>query len=117
MPNVDAFTSLLVILIALLILFFLSRRAPQQQPSREQQFRSTFTRPEFSTDHHNLWNELTRREKDVARLAAQGYSNAEIAAELGIRYKTVDAHLQRIYQKLKVRSRTQLAHDFRDLVD
>ncbi len=64
-----------------------------------------------------LWHRLTSREKQVARLAARGLSNAEIAATLGIRARTVDAHLQSIYGKLQVRSRTQLAHRFRDLVD
>ncbi len=64
-----------------------------------------------------LWQRLTTRERQVARLAARGLSNAEIGAELGIRARTVDAHLQSIYGKLRVRSRAQLGHRFRDLVD
>jgi DNA-binding NarL/FixJ family response regulator len=73
--------------------------------------------PSNSAEASSLWQRLTSREKQVARLAARGLSNAEIGAELGIRARTVDAHLQSIYGKLQVRSRTQLGHRFRDLVD
>jgi DNA-binding NarL/FixJ family response regulator len=73
--------------------------------------------PPSDSAEASLWQRLTTREKQVARLAARGLSNAEIGAELGIRARTVDAHLQSIYGKLQIRSRTQLAHRFRDLVD
>jgi len=52
---------------------------------------------------------LTRSEERVARLAAEGRRNTEIAHELGIGVKTVEAHLARAYRKLGVRSRTELA--------
>jgi DNA-binding CsgD family transcriptional regulator len=52
---------------------------------------------------------LTDREAEVARLVAGGASNAGIAAALTISEATVKAHLTRIYVKLGVRSRTQLA--------
>ena len=51
-------------------------------------------------------DQLTRREKQVLRLAAQGYCNAEIARELAITRRTVEFHLDNIYTKLHVRSRT-----------
>jgi DNA-binding NarL/FixJ family response regulator len=53
--------------------------------------------------------ELTERERDVADLVARGYSNKRIAATLYLSEKTVANTLTRIYAKLGVRSRTQLA--------
>ena len=54
-------------------------------------------------------DELTPAEQRVANLAAQGLSNKEIAASLVVSAKTVEAHLGRIYRKLDIRSRTELA--------
>jgi DNA-binding CsgD family transcriptional regulator len=53
--------------------------------------------------------ELTETEERVASLAAQGRSNKEIASELYMSVHTVEAHLSRIYRKLGVRSRAELA--------
>jgi ATP/maltotriose-dependent transcriptional regulator MalT len=53
--------------------------------------------------------ELTPTELQVARLVAEGRSNKEVAAALVVSPRTVEDHLSRIYQKLGVRSRTQLA--------
>jgi DNA-binding CsgD family transcriptional regulator len=52
---------------------------------------------------------LTAREAEVARLVAGGLSNGRIAVALGMSEATVKAHLTRVYAKLGVRSRTQLA--------
>ena len=52
---------------------------------------------------------LTPAERRVARLAAAGHSNKEIAQVLVVTVSTVEAHLSRSYAKLGVRSRTQLA--------
>jgi len=54
-------------------------------------------------------HELTPTEARVAELAAQGLRNAEIAAQLYVTPKTVEATLSRVYRKLGVRSRTELA--------
>jgi DNA-binding CsgD family transcriptional regulator len=54
-------------------------------------------------------HELTPTEERVAELAAQGLRNAEIAAQLYVTPKTVEATLSRVYRKLGVRSRTELA--------
>lgn len=51
---------------------------------------------------------LTARERDVARLAADGDSNAEIARRLGISVRTAETHLQRAYAKLGVHDRGEL---------
>lgn len=52
---------------------------------------------------------LTSRELDVVRLVVEGRSNDEIAAGLGITSKTVETHLRRIFERLGVVSRTELA--------
>ncbi|WP_433665940.1 response regulator transcription factor [Nocardia sp. CA-136227] len=51
---------------------------------------------------------LTRRERVIVALAAQGMSNRDIAARLFISIRTVENHLQRSYCKLGVHSRREL---------
>ena len=52
---------------------------------------------------------LTATERRVAELVAEGHPNKEIAATLFVTVKTVEATLTRVYAKLGVRSRTELA--------
>lgn len=52
---------------------------------------------------------LTPQERMVARLAAEGHTNREVAEELYISVKTVEHHLSRVYVKLGVQGRVQMA--------
>ncbi len=52
---------------------------------------------------------LTKREREVAELAARDLASREIAEKLFVSVRTVENHLQRAYEKLGVRSRAELA--------
>jgi DNA-binding CsgD family transcriptional regulator len=55
------------------------------------------------------WASLTPVERDVVRLVAEGHSNAEIGQRLFISVNTVKKHLSRVYTKVDVDGRTDLA--------
>jgi DNA-binding NarL/FixJ family response regulator len=52
---------------------------------------------------------LTAREREIAELVAAGRTNREVAAQLFLSSRTIEAHLRNIYGKLDVRSRVELA--------
>ena len=52
---------------------------------------------------------LTRRELEVAALVAEGLGNRDIALRLFLSKRTVDSHVEHIFGKLGLSSRTQLA--------
>jgi DNA-binding NarL/FixJ family response regulator len=52
---------------------------------------------------------LTERERQIARLVTDRRTNAEIAAELYLSIKTVEAHIRSLFQKLAVTSRVEIA--------
>ena len=56
---------------------------------------------------------LTPTERQIAELAAAGRTNREIADEAFMSVKTVETHLTHVYSKLNIRSRTELARQFK----
>jgi DNA-binding NarL/FixJ family response regulator len=63
---------------------------------------------------HRDRGRLTAAETRVATLVAAGRKNKEVAAELYTTVATVEAHLTRIYRKLGIRSRSELARHVAD---
>lgn len=56
--------------------------------------------------------ELTEREREICGLLVKGRSNAEIAEQLGAAVRTVEGHAYRLYRKLGVTRRHQVAEAF-----
>ena len=53
--------------------------------------------------------ELTKREREILQLVAEGYSNAQLARMLWVTEQTVKFHLSNVYRKLNVSNRTEAA--------
>ncbi len=73
------------------------RDAPTLVPVPEQQ------------PHDEPTERLTAREQEVALLVARGLTNRQVAAELSISEHTAATHVRRIFKKLGLRSRAELA--------
>ena len=65
--------------------------------------------PAADPEEERLLAALTDRERDVADAVAQGLSNAQISAELSMSLATVKTHLGRVFDKLQVDNRVQVA--------
>ena len=66
--------------------------------------------PARETTKWQLDHALTRRETELVHLLAKGLRNKEIAFQLGITEGTVKIHLHRIYEKLGINNRIELAN-------
>jgi DNA-binding NarL/FixJ family response regulator len=53
--------------------------------------------------------DLTKREREILQLVAEGYSNAQLARMLWVTEQTVKFHLSNVYRKLNVSNRTEAA--------
>lgn len=56
------------------------------------------------------WESLSNRERQVLEVLTEGAENRAIAASLGITVNTVEKHLEKVYKKLEVTSRTEAVH-------
>ncbi len=63
---------------------------------------------DFETKLSKLENPLTKREREIVMFLVQGQSNRRISSALNISEKTVKTHLNNIFRKMKVTSRTQV---------
>jgi DNA-binding NarL/FixJ family response regulator len=69
---------------------------------------STLQGQRASTEAGDPYETLTRREREVLHLAAEGLTYPEIAAALGIRPSTVETYRAHLMQKLSLRTKTDL---------
>ncbi len=60
-------------------------------------------------DRTGLDRILTQRETEIAKLAAEGFTDREIAQQLGVSERTVNTHVSRILKKLGIKSRNRIA--------
>ena len=71
--------------------------------------------PESEFDESEMFGaiKLSKRQKQLIAMLDYGFSNREIAAELGLSEHTVKVHLLRLFRRLNVNSRTQALHTAR----
>ena len=114
------FAYILIGALVLFVFFQLGNAFGHHRDRRHEPHEKSFDVPVVHLEHMTLsierrtqWNLLTAREKQVAALAARGFSNSEIAFRLRIKSRTVDTHIKNIYSKLDVHTRAGLAYEFR----
>lgn len=71
------------------------------------------TRQDQPSPHHPR---ISPRQLSIIAAVSRGKSNAAIATELNLRESTVKVHIRNIMKKLKVKSRTAIAHKSRDIL-
>lgn len=67
-----------------------------------------FNNVEKNRHARQLWESLSKREREVARLVVQGLPNRDIAETLGISIKTVEIHRSRVMRKMQAKNLARL---------
>lgn len=68
-------------------------------------FVNHLVKKEHLHNHEKIYNELTKKEQEIAKLLKGGYGNSDISAMLDISLNTVKTHVKNIYKKLQVKDR------------
>ena len=63
----------------------------------------------FQRVHVSAVDVLSPREREIARMVSQGYTNNEVGRQLFISRHTVAFHLKKVFQKMNITSRVELA--------
>lgn len=58
-----------------------------------------------NNNEDKIYNELTKKEQEIAKLLKEGYTNSDISTMLDISLNTVKTHVKNIYKKLQVKDR------------
>ena len=94
-------------------LHLVNRKDPANQENRPDPLpggRRTTDRDAF--DLYDRWLSLSPREQQVTYLTCQGCKNEQIAFQMGITVGTVKSYLEHVYNKVDVRSKTELRLKF-----
>jgi DNA-binding NarL/FixJ family response regulator len=122
MPTSDSSLQIGVLLIgALVLVFFLWMRLYRRRGrtySNDYSVKIINLSPNREiSERQTLWNTLSNREEQITRLAAEDWSDDEIARELHLSVRTVQNHLQHAREKLHIHSRHELKYFVRHLGD
>lgn len=122
MPTSDSSLQVGVLLIGVLILvFFLWMRTYRRRGrtySNDLSVKIVNLSPNRQvSERQALWNTLSNREEQITRLAAEDWSDDEIAGELHLSVRTVQNHLQHAREKLRIHSRHELKYFVQQLGD
>lgn len=104
--SLDGNVAVLVVSLTLSIAIFASVSLAQRRNDKESPARETHQPDTLSGEVLSL---LSAREIEIAKLLAEGRTNAEIAGTLCISTKTVETHISNIFRKTGVTNRVQLA--------
>ena len=122
MPASDSSLQVGVLLIgALILVFFLWMRTHRRRGrtySNDYSIKIVNLSPNREiSERQALWNTLSNREEQIARLAAEDWNDDEIARELHLSVRTVQNHLQHARDKLNIHSRHELKYFVQHLED
>lgn len=122
MPASDSSLQIGVLLVgALVLVFFLWMRVYRRRGrtySNDYSVKIINLSPNREiSERQALWNTLSNREEQITRLAAEDWSDDEIARELHLSVRTVQNHLQHAREKLHIHSRHELKYFVQHLGD